>query len=141
MLRQFSFTSKKFKGSIKMMYKDGYLCFIDWRATDLQTDQYHLWLLNCPRTIKHLENRVGLSEGMLVVEEDYEIHFDLFWQAYNHKINRKRCEPIWAKLSQADKAAAYFGVEAYNKFLHANTWRKKADPEKYLKDRFWENEY
>jgi hypothetical protein len=65
----------------------------------------------------------------------------MFWQLYDKKINRKRCEPLWDKLSKNKQVAAWAGINAYNKFLQANSWRKKADPESYLKNEMWENEW
>jgi hypothetical protein len=65
----------------------------------------------------------------------------MFWQRYDKKINRKRCEPLWEKLSKPKQVAAWAGIDAYNKFLQANSWRKKADPETYLRNEMWENEW
>ena len=77
----------------------------------------------------------------MIVEDEFEVTFDMFWIAYNKKINRKRCEPIWNKLSKPKQVKAYYGVKSYDKYLKVESWRQKADPENYLRNEMWENEY
>jgi hypothetical protein len=94
-----------------------------------------------PPTIGHLVGGNAFSKNTTVVEVDFVITFEMFWQRYDKKINRKRCEPLWEKLSKPKQVAAWAGIDAYNKFLQANSWRKKADPETYLRNEMWENEW
>lgn len=76
-----------------------------------------------------------------VVEADFEVNFDMFWKAYNLKHNRVRAVNLWNKLSKTDQVKAYFGVPIYDKFLKKEKWRSKADPETYLRNKMFENEY
>ena len=53
--------------------------------------------------------------------------------------------PFECKVSDVYKrqlqVLAYMGVPAYDKFLKKEGYRSKADPETYLRNRYWENEY
>ena len=76
-----------------------------------------------------------------VVEADFEVNFDMFWKAYNLKHNKIRAVNLWNKLSKTDQVKAYFGVPIYDKFLKKEKWRSKADPETYLRNKMYDNEY
>ena len=76
-----------------------------------------------------------------VVEADFEVSFDMFWKAYNLKHNRLRAVKLWDKLSKTDQVKAYYGIPVYDKFLKKENWRSKADPETYLRNKMYENEY
>lgn len=76
-----------------------------------------------------------------IIEAEFELSFTMFWNAYGLKINKKRCEPLWAKLNKTNQLKAWQGISGYDKFLKRNTWRSKADPETYLRNEMWENEW
>ena len=76
-----------------------------------------------------------------VTKADVVVTFEQFWNRYNKKINRKRCEPLWRKLSAPKQFAAYKGIAAYEKYLKRESWRGKLDPENYLRNEIWENVY
>ena len=76
-----------------------------------------------------------------VVEADFEVTFDMFWKAYNKKLNRLRAGAIWNKLGKTDQVKAFYGVPVYDKYLKKENWRSKADPETYLRNKMYENEY
>jgi hypothetical protein len=139
-MRSFLISSTKYNGQVELVYNStGRLSKIDFTQTNLSVEQVFHFKNLAPVTLQHLENKVGLTANMVVVESNYNISFDEFWTAYDKKINRKRCEPIWLKLSNNQQVLAWAGIKEYNKFLHANSWRKKADPENYLKSEMWNN--
>lgn len=76
-----------------------------------------------------------------VIEEGVKVSFEEFWARYNVKRNKDRSLKLWDRLSPIEQVKAYAGVLIYNKYLKANTWRSKAETDKYLKDRYWENEW
>jgi hypothetical protein len=94
-----------------------------------------------PVTVETLMTGNAFSKATTIVEADFTITFEMFWQRYDKKINRKRCEPLWNKLSKTKQVTAWAGIEAYNKFLQGNSWRVKADPETYLRNEMFENEW
>ena len=76
-----------------------------------------------------------------VVEADFEVSFDMFWKAYNLKHNRLRAVKLWDKMGKTDQVKAYYGIPVYDKHLKKETWKSKADPETYLRNKMYENEY
>lgn len=139
-MRRFLITSKKFAGTAELLYnQEGDLVTINTRQTDLKSTLLAHFKHSVPVFADAITT--AFSADTTIVEADFEITFETFWIDYNHKINRKRCEDIWNRLSVSKKVAAWLGVAEYNKFLKSNDWRKKADPETYLKKEYWENEW
>lgn len=91
--------------------------------------------------IADLEEAFKSAATLTVVESDFEITFEMFWLKYRKKINRLRAEANWKRLSKTQQVKAYYGIDAYDKFLDRMEWRKKQDPENYLKNKMWESEY
>lgn len=83
---------------------------------------------------------------MTVVQADYEMTFDMFWNQYGKvfpgkKVNKNRCVPLWEKLSKTEQVKAYHGIDAYRKGAEKNGRNFFIDPERYLRDKTWQNEY
>lgn len=141
-MRKFVITSPRFKGQADIIYDDaGLIKVIDLLKTEMTAVQVDYFKQQIPLTVEGLEAGNGITPNMVVVEENFEVTFDMFWNKYDVKINRKRCEAIWARLSKADQVNAWAGISAYDKFLQRTDWRKKCDPETYFSKRYWENEW
>ena len=140
-MRRFLITSPAFNGEADITFDaDGRLIKIDVMATSMSVSQVQSFKAKVPAHVDSLAEAFADTRAT-IVETSVDITFDMFWNAYDKKINAKRCKPIWAKLTVADQVKAYHGVKAYDRYLNKESWRPKADPEKYLKDRYWENEY
>ena len=139
-MRRFLITSSRFSGQAEVIYNDAeVLCKIDCTDTDMNVS-----------TIKAFKAAVGpdiasiadLLPNCMIVEAEYEVSFEMFWKKYNKKINKSRCIMLWGKLNKTMQVQAFFGIDAYNKFLKKEgEWRKPVDPENYLRNAYWENEY
>jgi hypothetical protein len=141
-MRQFAVSSPKFQGQAVIGYNtQGSLCLIDLQQAIMDNQTVHHFKAAVPVTLQHLENGIGFSKDTTVVEVEYEITFDMFWKKYNKMINRKRCLPLWDKMNKIDMVEAYEGVDPYDQFLSVTTWRKKADPETYLRNEMWKNKW
>jgi hypothetical protein len=141
-MRRFQITSEKYNGMAELLFNDkAILCRIDCTQTDMDAATITAFKKACPASIEQLQAGGCFAAGTVVVEADFEITFEMFWTKYNHKINRKRCELLWARLSKVNQVKAYYGIDEYDKFLKRTGWRKKADPEKYLNENYWENEW
>jgi hypothetical protein len=139
-MRRFLITSKKFAGTAELIYnQEGDLTMINTRQSDLKSTLLAHFKHSVPVHVDAIET--AFSNETTIVEADFEITFDMFWNEYGLKINRKRCEQLWDRLSTSKKVAAWLGIVEYKKFLKANEWRKQADPETYLKKEYWENEW
>ncbi len=139
-MRRFLITSEVYTGEAELHYEaDGRLVLLDMTRTNMSADLVGKFKLKVPQHVDGLAT--AFTGKVVVVEADYEVTFDMFWKKYDKKINRKRCELLWPRMSKADQVAAYVGVTAYDKYLKRVDWRSKLDPENYLKNKTWENEY
>jgi hypothetical protein len=143
-VRRFLITSSlKFTGEIELVYgADETLMGISFVNASMSAEVKQHFVKEAGRAVV-FNNFVDVfnSSHLTIVEGTFEISFDMFWQKYDKKINRKRCEPLWLKMNMSDRVSAFMGIDAYNKYLRRDSWRTKADPEKYLRDRYWENEW
>lgn len=66
-----------------------------------------------------------------------ELNFELFWNEYAYKVDRKKAEVEWNKLTEAERQSAF---KAYKAFVHRkNTEMRYAC--RYLKDRLFESNF
>jgi hypothetical protein len=141
-MRRFIISSNKFKGQVELVYNSaGVICIIDMFQAVIDTEMVLRFKDAIPVTVENLLAGNAFSKATTIVETDFTITFEMFWQQYDKKINRKRCEPLWNKLSKNKQVTAWAGIDAYNKFLQLNSWRKKADPETYLRNEMFDNEW
>lgn len=105
----------------------------------LNTAQLNWLLGNLPTNFQALLTLIHGKDGKLV-ELSEAATFERFWDEYAHKINRKRCEPLFNKLSDADKVLAITSVKAYKLYLK-RMGRYQADPETYLRKTYYETEW
>ncbi|HEY5391830.1 MAG TPA: hypothetical protein VIJ57_06935 [Hanamia sp.] len=140
-MKRFLITSQKFTGQAELLYNDaGVLCKIDVTDTNMSAQTVHQFKASVPAHTDMLG--VAFSNLTTIVEAEYEVSFDMFWKKYNKKVNKSRCMLLWGKLNKSMQVQAFFGIEAYNKFLKKEgDWRKPVDPENYLRNKYWENEY
>lgn len=142
-MRRFILTSPLITGSVELLYTEpGIIAKVDFTAAAPAPGIIKNLLMRLSQhyTLPDMEKLIEGTQAS-IVETDFEISYKMFWDAYDKKINNKRCEALWEKLSKANQLKAWQGVAAYKKFLAANTWRKQADPEKYLREQYWENEW
>lgn len=137
-MKKFIITSAGFAGEVHVVYDhDGKLIELDFRHAELSLQQVDWFKNSVPAHISD-----GLNHPKLqVIEEQYEIAFDKFWEKYNQKHNRIRAHRAWDRLSKVERARAYFGMVPYLSHLQRQPWKSKADPETYLKNKYWQNEW
>jgi hypothetical protein len=141
-MRKFLITSPKFTGAAELLYNEsGTLCKIDCTNTNMDEQVMQHFKQCCPVIVHRLINNSPFSSNTTVVEGDFEVNFQMFWDAYRNKVNRLRAEKLWNQLSKTEQVEAYYGISRYDKFLHRNDWRTKADPDTYLRNKYWQNEY
>ncbi len=73
-------------------------------------------------------------------EKDKEsaIPFDKFWELYDKKVDRKKCEPKWNRLSLTDQEKALAYIPGYLVAQPDKQFRK--DPATFLNNYSWQNE-
>lgn len=142
-MRRFIISNEtKFSGNAEIWYNEkGTLCKIDCTQTNMEEVIILNFKQAIPASLNKLINGNAFSSETTIVEADLDITFDKFWEDYRKKINKVRCEPLWSKMSKVQQVAAYYGIGKYDKYLHKESWRSKSDPESYLRNRMWENEW
>lgn len=71
------------------------------------------------------------SKGVVVTYED--VTFAEFWELYNHKLNARRCEPLWDKIGRRKRLLAYYRIHEY-KIYTSQKRIELANPETYLRN-------
>lgn len=140
-MRRFLISSPAFTDTAELHFNgDGTLICIDVSKTNMTVAIVRIFKDKAPAHIDELENCFKGTHAK-IVEADFEATFEMFWKAYNKKINRIRAEKIWNKLDIVKQVSALHGIRNYDKFLHNEQWRTKADPETYLRNEMWANEW
>lgn len=135
-------TSQAFAGEAKAIYgEDHKLILIDLQGCDMDERQIEYFKRNIPVWQLPDMSKAFPESKLTIIEESYQVTFEEFWSAYKVKHNRLRAEKLWNKLSKADQAKAFSRLKAYDRYLQINNWRNKAEPDTYLKNRYWENEW
>lgn len=142
-MRRFFITNEeKFIGDAEVLFNDkGTLCKID--VTQCQIDESVVLQLKqaIPPNLSKFITGQAFGKDTKIIEADLEVSFDMFWDGYRHKINRIRCLKLWGNMSKVEQVSAFYGIKPYDKYLSRQSWRTKADPETYLKNKMWENEW
>lgn len=140
-MKRFLISSPKFTGEAELFYNtDGILCKIDCTETSMDENTITRFKNSVPAGLSKLQE--SFSPTTVIVEADFEVTFDMFWKKYDKKINKSRCIMLWCKLSKSMQVLAFYGITPYYKFLKKEgEWRKPVDPENYLRNKYWENEY
>lgn len=139
-MRRFLFTSEKYTGTAELWYStEGALTHLLLGDSNMTRKQRQVYKDRAPVDVENVEPFVR-ALNLVCVEADFTATFDMFWAGYNKKINKVRCLPLWNKLSKTDQVKAWAGIKNYDKFLKRDG-RFKCDPENYLRNKMWENEY
>src|SRR5687767_4398903 len=109
-MRRFLVTSPSFSGEAEIVYNTNEtLIWIDMSKTNMGANIVTAFKAKVPANV-HLLAAAFADTMATIVEADYEVSFEMFWQKYDKKINRKRCEPVWNKLIKTEQVRAYNGI-------------------------------
>jgi hypothetical protein len=141
-MKKFICTAKTFVGEVHILYaSNNQLLLIDFQQATLAPRQIEYLKVKCPAVYDDTFVAAFGNAPLEFVAEGYKVSFEMFWERYAHKVNKKRCMQLWDKLSEANKVKAFAGLNPYLRHLQYNTWKNKADPETYLRNQYWLNEY
>jgi hypothetical protein len=143
---KFSIHSPKIGGSITISYDaNGQLDLIDATTVSLTPGQFHYLLKRLPYNIstnakEQFMDFIGTTQ-LSVTQIVQEVNFDTFWEAYGKKVNRLRCEPLFAKLTAVDLFGIMDNIAQYHAYLKRTTYRAIADPETYLRKKMYKTNW
>ena len=142
-MRLFKITSPNWKGEVELVYNEaGKLVRMSFEGCEIERHEavVEKFKLVVPVKVDLLEAAFA-STSAVVVEAGFSVSFDMFWDKYNLKLNRIRCEKLWDKLSKTDQVKAFYRIDAYDKYLKGKDWLSKLNPDSYLRDKRWNDEY
>jgi len=132
--------SSKFDGEIELKYNEnGVLEKFENRAK-LDTEMIKWFFKYFPLTTGVLSWLIENTKTLRIKDVPIDITFASFWERYNRKINRKRCEPLYDKLDEGEKVKCIMAIKQYDFFVQLHS-RAKMDPENWLKRYGWETEW
>ena len=139
-MKKFILTSPKFTGEVIFGYNETDR-LVYYENTSAMTEQQLDWLLgHLPHASSWINSIIKNANGTRIVEVPEDLTFERFWNSYDKKINRKRAEPLFEKLNDAAKMQAIVRIKTYQEYCHYKG-RGIADPEKYIRDRFFETDW
>jgi hypothetical protein len=134
-----------FSGVIELTYDSigNGLCCLDFRGAELSLNQRNWMLKNIPVIYgEGFEACFAGAKNLKFTTSDVQVEFEAdFWEPYGMPINRKRVEKRWSNMSNAARTAAVNGLRGYLWHLSQVQWKTKANPDTYLKDKFWETDW
>lgn len=139
-MRKFIITSQKVQGQIELSYQNESLSIIDFSMAIMTDQQKEVFKSRCPLRLEQLATFVEELK-LMCVESAVEISFEMFWDKYGYKVDKKRSKAIWDKLSQNEKVKAFYGVDKYKRSLKRTDWRTQMEPKTYLRNERWEDEW
>lgn len=137
-MKKYILTSDYFIGSVTFGFNTAnWLTFFSNDA-EFKEDRQYKWLFDVERFPIRLEQIADLAKKIkgTLKEVPADLSFDTFWDKYEKKINRKRAEPMWNKLSDAERMQAIMNIKPYDCYLQ-RTGIGKAHPENYLKKEYY----
>lgn len=140
-MRKFIVSSKRFQGEIELVYDAQKLQSLHFGSATITPDVLADFKRAVPVLLVQFLSGKWSGTDTVAVEAEYEVPFEQFWKDYDKKINKARCLLLWSKMNKALQIAAWVGVKKYDAYLKREGWRQKADPETYLRNRGWDNEY
>lgn len=140
-MKHFILTSSQFEGSVSFKYDEaGYLVWFHYMA-EMDNQKREYLLSHLPLTLSGFDYLVKKSPTAKIEEVPEDLSFEAFWNAYDMKHNRKRCEPLWNRLSESDKLRCIKSIARYNAYLKRVGWIGKKHPDGYLSNRYFETEW
>jgi hypothetical protein len=104
--------------------------------------QYRWEKYNRNTAVIHPNNElITLEEKKIektIKEKKEKIHFETFWDLYDKKVDKEKCETKWQKLTDEEKEECLAKIPTYKISTPDKKFRR--DPETYLNTKGWKNE-
>lgn len=141
-MKKILITSPDFEGEVLLLYTpDDCLMTLDFRNASLSDHQLEYIKQYTPIKYPEVLAEAYPTDKLVLIEGKYAVSFEQWWNEYDKKINRKRCENKWKRMSDTDRLAAFIGTRRYKEYLKREHWRTQADPDTYLTQEYWLTEW
>lgn len=144
MEKEYTVIGSSFKGAMVFKYcLNGYLTSFELKDSDPLTEKQQNWMFRLGK-FPYKEQELQAWKAIVnftITEGELDLSFEVFWNAYGHKVKRQMAMKSWTKLSDDDKIAALAGIKHYLGYLKRKKNIEKAHPSTYLNQRYWEDEW
>ena len=141
-------TSGLFTGTVVAIYGEAGvgeqaqppLLYVDFNESEADDKAKKYLMKNIPiRYGGGYEQQFGdYSAHFTVIVQEEELDFKRdFWNVYGKKVNPDRCMKEWGKMKPNERVLAVGMLPRYLRHLARLGWKPKADPESYLKKKYW----
>ncbi len=130
---KYTITSPKFDGNLVFGLTGDVLTLIE-NNTGITKEQM-LWILGflgAGNELKALAQRIGAKLEMIPAD----LSFNAFWEAYGWKRNRYRSEPLWKKMTEAERVECLLNIPKYHHWLKLNPAINMLNPDNYLRGEY-----
>lgn len=135
-MRTFEITSDKFGCKLMMWYSEEDT-ILGFKANRNLTEEEFMQLATiCHYRLANLLRAYAKHPG-LIQELILDITFEVMWEKYNNKLDKKRARDQWNKLKEKDKAEAYAYIPKYERELR-QSGSKKMYLKTYLHQKIWQ---
>jgi hypothetical protein len=139
-MKRYLIQSPRYTGSVEVIYNNGILQVLDISNTNMaRPSMIEAFIKKVSVEECYLAN--GWVDNVTIIPADVEITFKMFWDKYNNKVNKLRATKIWERMPLAEQVAAYCNIQKYFTYLKKNDWRGQQDPDTYLRNKTYLNEY
>lgn len=136
-MKKFVLTSPKFTGQIIIGYgTDGVMVYYSNDATF--TFKQHVWFLNRMPFMENQIHELAKAASCELLEVPQDTTFETFYNTYDKKRNANRCKPLYEKLADNDKLKAILAIKPYFDFCKRTGYRSIADPDTYIRQRYFD---
>lgn len=140
-MRKFTITSPAYTGEASLIYADdGTLKVIDASLTNMPANVMQSFKAKVPAHVDAITECFANTQAV-IVESDYEVTFDMFWEKYDLKRNKQDALKLWNKMSKQEKVIAFHSLYSYERYLLRNTWCNKMYPDTYLRGKHYHDEW
>ena len=139
-MKKYLLTSEAYTGEAELTYSnENVLQIIDCSNTNMTPKMVDYFKRQSPVFDENIKQY--FSAKTVIVESEILISFDQFWIKYDYKVHKERAAQLFERLSKTNKVLAYYGLDAYHKYLRFKPGQDKQHPDTYLRTKGWLNEY
>ncbi|MDC9722393.1 MAG: hypothetical protein PSN34_06425 [Urechidicola sp.] len=141
-LKTYNIIGSSFKGVMVFKYDlNGIL--VAFELQDVVMNQQQVaWLFS--RHFPYKEGQINnyrAYRNFTVTEGEFDLTFDMFWDAYKHKVKREMSIKAWNKLSDSDKMKALVNIKHYDGYLARKRNMEKAHASTYLNQKYFNDQW
>lgn len=142
-MQKYLISNPRFLGEAHITYNnEGNLIIIDLSNTNLNSTILQAFKNAIPPTEDQLINGNSFTQATKIIEENYTVTFEQFWQRYPLHRNRYKAEIVYNKLSVSIQIQAYENLQQYIKYCKRNaSYYTPMLADRYLRTREYETNW